>query len=278
MFSQLHALGCSYQNLEKSLCSNTIVGFRSNLISYYPNLYQQITGIVQDPDQSIPGNITFMTYNLYTNQEYAKNARMIACTNADVVAVQEVRGAGYFDVLKNKSGLNGEMCVTIDYVVYKYGIGLLWKPSLGTPIISTEIFHHVNSSEEDRALIFAEFNNFCFIATHYGGDPDQNTNMSNSVIAYAKSVNKPVYIAGDFNAEPGSPTIVNLTNNNFVVLNDLNVKTTPSNNPVSLKDMIIGYNNNSTQHNIISRGVPVFPREDLRDLSDHLPYCVTVKL
>ena len=42
--------------------------------------------------------------------------------------------------------------------------------------------------------------------------------------------------------------------------------------------MIIGYKYSSINHNILSRGIPQFPREDLKESSDHLPYFTTVKL
>jgi hypothetical protein len=46
MFKKLRNIGCSFTNIEKSLCANTIVEFRNNLIVKYPNLTTQITNAI----------------------------------------------------------------------------------------------------------------------------------------------------------------------------------------------------------------------------------------
>jgi hypothetical protein len=46
MFEELKNIGCSYQNMEKSLCTYTISGYRDNLIAIYPSLSIQITTII----------------------------------------------------------------------------------------------------------------------------------------------------------------------------------------------------------------------------------------
>lgn len=47
MFKRLNDIGCSYQNLEKSLCTYSISAYRDNLITYYPNASTQITNIIK---------------------------------------------------------------------------------------------------------------------------------------------------------------------------------------------------------------------------------------
>jgi hypothetical protein len=47
MFRTLRTLGCSFTNLEKSLCTYSISGFRDNLASKYPSLRNQITDAIQ---------------------------------------------------------------------------------------------------------------------------------------------------------------------------------------------------------------------------------------
>jgi len=46
MYNALVNLGCSYSNIEKSLSTYSVPGFRDNLISFYPNLSVQITQII----------------------------------------------------------------------------------------------------------------------------------------------------------------------------------------------------------------------------------------
>lgn len=46
MFEELESIGCSFQNMEKSLCTYSISGFRDNLYEIYPSLKTQITIII----------------------------------------------------------------------------------------------------------------------------------------------------------------------------------------------------------------------------------------
>lgn len=47
MFDRLVTLGCSFVNIEKSLCAYSIGAFRNNLTGKYPNRQQRITEIIQ---------------------------------------------------------------------------------------------------------------------------------------------------------------------------------------------------------------------------------------
>jgi hypothetical protein len=47
MYDSLVIAGCSYQNIEKSLCAYSITGFRDNLIAKYPNRRDRITAIIR---------------------------------------------------------------------------------------------------------------------------------------------------------------------------------------------------------------------------------------
>jgi endonuclease/exonuclease/phosphatase family metal-dependent hydrolase len=173
--------------------------------------------------------------------------------------------------------MDGEMLIIEEWT--NYGIAMLWKPSLGNPKITTRILKRLtNSSDpEDRAYLIAEFSNFCFIATHYSLDQNDRNRMTDEIIAYAKAIGKPVYLGGDLNEWPHHEAIQKFKNNGFVILND-GTFTYPSSNPYKVLDMILGYKNSSTAHSFLSRGIPLFPRVDLRGSSDHLPYSITIEL
>ncbi|MDR1227208.1 MAG: hypothetical protein LBK47_09990, partial [Prevotellaceae bacterium] len=47
MFDRLATAGCSFTNMEKSLCAYSIGAFRDNLIAKHPNLRARITEIIQ---------------------------------------------------------------------------------------------------------------------------------------------------------------------------------------------------------------------------------------
>ena len=297
IFSDLHAIGCSYQNVERALCNYTIAGFRNNLIYYYPSLSQQINSIVTDPDLKIPGNITFMTYNLkrddyvsggydLQNTRIYNLSRIIANTNPDVVAFQEIEDTRHlnFDILKRETGLNGDTCLTESFHILPstnvttYGIGILWKPSLGTPKITKTL---LDTEPEKSPILIAEFSDFYFISTHYHAEFNK---ISDAIITFAKSVDKPVYIGGDFNMNLNAvpkkdDALQKYLDNGFVILNKPGDITTYDDK--WLKDLLIGYKKNTTEHNVILTGIPVFPDPNWyinKKTSDHLPYFVTVKL
>ena len=54
MFYELRTAGCYQSNIEQSLCTYSIAGFRDNLISRHPNLRARITAIIQpyEPDNN----------------------------------------------------------------------------------------------------------------------------------------------------------------------------------------------------------------------------------
>jgi len=232
-------------------------------------------------------NINFMTYNLLTNKglnlqsfRITKLAQVISESDADVVAVQEVVGSSNFNNLKEKSGLSGAW---YDIAGNGYGIGVLWKSSLGTPQITNVKIAPTSGStdSESRAFIIAEFTDFCFISTHFSLNAVDRDSMAARIISYANKAGKTVFVGGDFNAQPTYRAMVTFKNNNFQILNSLTEYTYPSSSPTSLIDMILGFRKNATDkpYSVVSKGIPAPPAGvALKDVSDHLPYCVTVNL
>lgn len=288
MFRNLRLIGCSNQSIETAICSNTILEFRNKLISYYPGLSQQITNFVSDPDEIIPGNITFMTYNILRDDNTSQKeripmlARIISTKNPDIVAIQETHHEPNFDKLKELTGLNGCRYNSVWYLAF--GEGLLWKPSLGNPNITPYVLkpsgiktegETKGPDTEDRVFIAAEFANFYFICTHFSDKTFvDRKRMAEAINVFVNSVNKPVFMGGDFNASPGTEEILLLTNNNFELLNDFNDL-----QGASSIDMLMLYSKTTSQYDKVSRGVPYFPHNILTDKersSDHIPYFVTL--
>ena len=246
-------------------------------------------------------HVTMLTYNLGTKANgYDKHAEIVKDSKADVVSVQEVRREVNFNTLKEKSGLSGMMCVTIYYIpkwlewarwlfepiAIRYGIGMLWNVnSIGAPIAhSTQVLDLPNDMDKKRAFIVAEFQDFCFVATHYSLDAAYRLDMSNAILAnwlVRKCLNsrKPVYIAGDLNAEakdPNAASLNRLKGEGFKILNNIN-DTTHSTFPQEdinkgYIDLILEHNTNP-YHKIIERGIPA-----RNTTSDHYPYSVKVKI
>ncbi len=237
-----------------------------------------------------------MTYNVQ-KKRYRSHAKIIKSSGADVVAIQEVGGRRKFNTLRNETGFKGRMCATVNILnFYKYGIALLWNEAkLGKPIAVTN--HKIKTpndrTDNNRAYIIAEFNDFCIIATHLSTNTDDNKKIVTAILDedIVKNYQKPVYIAGDLNPRPkdGNPrqsdgyeTIKTLQANEFEMLsntdrNDPEYYTNHATRPNgSQPDLILGYNTNPNSE-IIWRGVPDGSDRTFT-ISDHLPYCVKVKI
>ena len=235
----------------------------------------------------VAGNIKLMTYNIETNKGFnfqsfriSKHAQVIASCGADIVAVQEVTGNSNFNNLKSKSGLSGHW---YDIAGDGYGIGVLWNASLGTPTITNVKIDPApgSSDPESRAYIIAEFEDFYFLSTHFSLDAADRDAMTASIISFANTAGKTVFVGGDFNAQPTYTAMQTFQSNGFNILNDLNHKTYTSSNPESLIDMILGFRKTASdkQYTVVDKGVPTPPSGVvLKDISDHLPYCVTVDI
>lgn len=267
--------------------SGTTTYRASNVIVLKPGFHAKSESDFRASIDDFSNRLNMMTYNIWRkSNKFAEHAQVITQSNADIIAIQEIKGASNFKKLKKDTNLDGEMCATegkmgwlIDWMKADYGICVFWKPSLGTPIITKKT---IKSSSKDadkrRAYIIAEFDEFCFISTHYSLDSNDRITMTNailseSVVINCINTNKPVYIAGDMNEQPGDTAINIFENANFVVLND----TSNSNHftdPDREKhiDLILEHNVNPSRE-LIWRGIP-----DGADwsytVSDHLPYLI----
>ena len=241
-------------------------------------------------------HLVLMTYNIAKNK-YKKNAKVIASVNPDVVAVQEIRGQQNFNTLKNETGLEGRMCVTIAGVyLWNYGIALMWKPSFGTPAIKkVEMSTSAADADSKRAYIIADFKDFYFISTHYSSaqEPTEDRiEMTNAILNedVVKNYRKPIYIAGDLNESPHNGRAIALFRaSGFEVLNDITRRYQYNYNGVygewyddatrqggAMIDLILEKNTNP-KRKIIERGIPA-AADTTFTISDHLPYYTKVKI
>ncbi len=192
-----------------------------------------------------PSNyLTIMTCNLGPmkyRDRHSDHAKVIKASGADIVSVQEVKGESIFNALRSETGFKGEMCTTMKIEnpfgdpFYSYGIALLWNEAkLGKPLSVTP--HKIErklpsaDSDERRAYIVAQWDDFVVIATHLSTDVDDNKRMVTAILAedVVINYNKPIFIAGDLNPRPkadasprpdGYETKTCLQANGFEILN-----------------------------------------------------------
>ena len=197
---------------------------------------------------------------------------VIRKVNPDVVAIQEVdsvnRRNNYYVLgrMAEQTGYHAYYGPTIKYRGGKYGIGVLSKK----PALSTK-FYPMPHRREDRGVLVVEFKRYYLVCTHLSGQYIRDGRcVQVDVIREAVSgLKKPVFIAGDMNARPGTP-VMKAFKEFAVVLSDENKKTAPSYDPRGCIDYVLGTNGS----------FKVLDEEVIYGCyaSDHLPLYVDVKV
>lgn len=216
-------------------------------------------------------------------RDYKAIADIIKQSGAGVIALQELdsmttRTPLYvLGELEKETGMHGTYAPAIDFGGGKYGIGILSKDK---PLAVKRI--PLPGSEEQRALLIAEFDQFIFCCTHLSLTPaDQLASVAmirHAVKEFVKGDknrrHKPVFIGGDFNAVPGSSTMQEFSKYATPVSN-ISIKTFPANDPGRCIDYILLLDKKvPKQMDVFSCGRLVTPLT--RTASDHLPvYSIT---
>jgi endonuclease/exonuclease/phosphatase family metal-dependent hydrolase len=218
-----------------------------------------------------------MSYNVKNGggldgvKDIRRCGQLVRETQPDVVAVQEVDSMtrrNKFYVLgrmAEEAGYNAYFGPTIPHSGGKYGIGVLTKE----PALSTE-FHRLPCSKEPRGLLVVEMDKYYIPCTHLSlSEPYRVESVAIIKDVISKLKDKPVFIAGDMNAKPGSAPI-NAFKEFAQLLTDDNKCTFPSNGPRVCIDYIFGVNGlfKVSKYHVFYDSL----------YSDHLPIYVDVKM
>lgn len=200
-------------------------------------------------------------------------ANVINNTSPDVVAIQEV------DSMTNRSGqkyvlgeiaertqMHGYFAPAIDYDGGKYGIGLLTKQ---VPLRLQTL--PLPGREEARTLILAEFADYIYCCTHMSLTEEDRMKSLELVKAFTSSSTKPLFLAGDMNAEPESGFIKKLQKD-FQILSNPKQHTFPAPDPKETIDYIATLKQNAKGFAVISAKVINEPMA-----SDHRPILVELR-
>lgn len=232
-----------------------------------------LNGKMTAQDNDVLQHIRLMTYNIHNGtstdntKSYQRIADVISQAQADVVAVQEVDSvterSEQTDVLLELATLTGMHHTYAPAIALgggKYGIGILSREEPAG-------FHYVPlpGREEARVMLLVEFSNYVFCNAHISlTAADQLLSLPIIKEEVAKFTDKPVFFAGDFNAEPDSPFILGLTED-FKILTNTKWYTYPSSYPQGTIDYITIANKDSQNYTTVSS------RTISTQASDHLP-------
>ena len=223
--------------------------------------------------------LKLMSYNIKNANgmdnvcNFQRIANVINNTSPDVVAIQEV------DSMTNRSGqkyvlgeiaertqMHGYFAPAIDYDGGKYGIGLLTKQ---VPLRLQTL--PLPGREEARTLILAEFADYIYCCTHMSLTEEDRMKSLELVKAFTSSSTKPLFLAGDMNAEPESGFIKKLQKD-FQILSNPKQHTFPAPDPKETIDYIATLKQNAKGFAVISAKVINEPMA-----SDHRPISVELR-
>jgi endonuclease/exonuclease/phosphatase family metal-dependent hydrolase len=225
-------------------------------------------------------SIKIMSYNVRNCRgtdnivDYGRVADIINRVAPDAVALQELdsatlrsNGEVVLDELATLTGMYKSYSASIEYQGGKYGVGILSREKP----VKIEIIH-LPGREEKRSMLIVELKNYIVCSTHFSLTGADRIASADIITRALKGYTKPVFLAGDFNATPGSPEIQNLERN-FSVLNDPADPTIPSDKPTRCIDFIFA--SNYTGHDFEVKRTFV---EKEPVASDHLPVWAEVSI
>ena len=223
--------------------------------------------------------LKLMSYNIKNANgmdnvcNFQRIANVINNASPDVVAIQEV------DSMTNRSGqkyvlgeiadrtqMHGYFAPAIDYDGGKYGIGLLTKQ---VPLRLQTL--PLPGREEARTLILAEFADYIYCCSHMSLTEEDRMKSLELVKAFTSSSTKPLFLAGDMNAEPESGFIKELQKD-FQILSNPKQHTFPAPDPKETIDYIATLKQNAKGFAVISAKVINEPMA-----SDHRPILVELR-
>jgi len=227
-----------------------------------------------------PKTIRILSYNVKNCNgmdgvtDYRRVAEIIKRVGPDVVALQELdsatlrsKGVVVLDTLAKLTGMHQSFGASIAYQGGKYGVGVL---SVEKPLGWKR--EQLPGREEERSILFVEFRNFVLGCTHFSLTPDDRLASVAIVNEAAKSWSKPVFLAGDINANPSSAVIQSFSTG-WKILNDTSAYTIPSDKPRRCIDYVMALR--SPGLNFLTRTAAV---EQEPVASDHLPVWVEVRI
>jgi len=172
--------------------------------------------------------------------DYNRIAGVFNRISADAIAIQELdsatsrsKGVVVLDELAAKTGMYPTYGASIDFQGGKYGVGILTKEK---PISWQKI--SLPGREERRSLLLVELKEYVVCCTHFSLTGEDRLASVDLINEATKAYAKPVLLAGDLNAEPGTAVTKKLEEHWTMLSNPMEM-TFSANNPNRCIDYIL---------------------------------------
>lgn len=259
-----------------------VAGFTALAFSSFPSGNISIAGA------NAAREVRILSYNVHACSpkgseiaNYDALAELISESGADIVSLQELdcrnqrHAEDQIQELASRCGMEGHFTRTIDFAGGEYGIGMLFRER---PLAIQEL---QLPGKEPRCLLCVEFGNAIYIATHLCLFTENQIASMNIINDYADSLTdrgKPIFIAGDFNAEIDSCAFSGLFHSDWIVISG-DDPTFPSDAPQSRIDYIMMHRDSAAAGvHVAGNGIYRSRQEGFDVLSDHLPIYADVTL
>jgi endonuclease/exonuclease/phosphatase family metal-dependent hydrolase len=221
------------------------------------------------------GQMRLLTYNIRNAKgmdnkvDYDRIAAVLKHSNADVIGLQEVdsatkrsEGVKVAEVLAKKTRMHVVYGAAIPYQGGRYGVAVLSKRA---PLHSYTV--PLPGREELRVLLVMEFKKYVIFNTHLSLTEADRMSSLAWINEQAAQFQKPIYLMGDFNAEPGSAFIKALERDWNRLSSE--APTFPAPEPIKCIDYVYSRNCRKKQlsANVIGEAMA----------SDHRPVFVVIK-
>ncbi|MGL4853321.1 MAG: endonuclease/exonuclease/phosphatase family protein [Phocaeicola sp.] len=205
-------------------------------------------------------------------RDYDRLADVINQIAPDVIALQEVDSVALrtdshyvLEEFGKRTHMYPTYGAAIDLQGGKYGVGILSKEK---PLKHWTVA--LPGREEARVLLIAEFEHYLLACTHFSLTEEDQLLSIPILLKELTPSSEPVFLAGDMNSKPDSPTQKEM-NNHFTTLNNIKEPTYPANGATECIDYIYALkkgDNYTLQGGSVVQSVA----------SDHLPLYVDMKL
>lgn len=237
--------------------------------------------------------VRLVTYNVGVFSKYEKNsttmiADMMREIDADIISMNELdscaaRTGNVYQLEKFASEMGGTAYLfgrAMPYDGGAYGDGIVVRDKASVIDMFSVILPQADGAEP-RALVVAELEDYVFASTHLdhvsrAAQIEQVKTITSLMKERYGASGKPVFLAGDFNAVPGSGTMGQLEKDWKII--SCPDPTFPSGRPDVCIDYILALDNGADFKVLDSAVYTGFSSGNVKKASDHLPLYVDVRL
>ena len=234
--------------------------------------------------------VRLVAYNVGVFSKYMGDSMldvtsMMKELDADAVAVCELDSCNR----RHQAYQLEEFAVALGGWNFRFGAAMQWNGgSYGGGVITRKPINRSyivelpqSGGHEPRACVVVETRDYVMAEVHLDHSSDavrleQIRLLTDELMRLYGRSRKPVFLCGDFNAEPDSPTLGKLSED-WVLLSDLEA-TYPANNPRKCIDYIMALKNRARYKVLKTAVCTEFESADVRKTSDHLPVYEDVRL